>query len=231
MKLEAGESWRELLRRVFAAEQESLPHRRYPAGRLQRRLGARGRRSSRRPSTTTTSTSTRVWPDEEGIEVSQPRMFEYTNFTLMANFDLAPGGGRTGAAAELRLGAGGGGAGRVAGGLLPAGPRGPGRRAPRPSALEADLLGRRAEPRCWRRSTPREVSWPDEGPGEETLLSAFERQARRDARGRGGDRRRRPDAELSRVGRALQPGGPLAARAGRGARTRWWACWPSVRRR
>ncbi|NUQ65823.1 MAG: amino acid adenylation domain-containing protein, partial [Pirellulales bacterium] len=83
----ADESWRELIQRVFAAERAGLPYRRYPAGRL--------KRAQREElfETAFNYNHFHVYQQLEGqVEVSRPRMFEYTNFTLMANFDLAPGG-------------------------------------------------------------------------------------------------------------------------------------------
>ena len=139
---------------------------------------ARASRSSRRPSTTTTSTSTRAWPAATGIEVSQPRMFEYTNFTLMANFDLAPGGEGLVLrlnydSAEIEAGQ----AESLAGYYLKA--LEALAAAPEAEALEADLLG--AE-----RATVLEafnatqVAWRGEREqgARETLSSAFGRQAR-----------------------------------------------------
>ncbi len=81
------ESWRALVQKVFAAERAGLPYRRYPAGRL--------KRAEREElfETAFNYNHFHVYQGLEGrVEVSQPRMFEYTNFTLMANFDLAPGG-------------------------------------------------------------------------------------------------------------------------------------------
>ena len=171
LKLEAGETWRGLVRRVFQAEQESLPFRRYPAGRLQRRHGE----GEPLFETAFNYNHFHVYQGlggREGIEVTRPRMFEYTNFTLMANFDLAP----TGEGLVLRLNydsaqIDGGQAESLAGYYLKALEA----LAATPGAevLETDLLGAERVAVVDGFNATEHV-WPE---GEETLLSAFERQA------------------------------------------------------
>ncbi|NUQ62306.1 MAG: amino acid adenylation domain-containing protein, partial [Pirellulales bacterium] len=81
----ADESWRQLVQRVFEAERAGLPHRRYPAGRLKR---------AEREELFETAFNYNHFHVYQGLEdrvqVSQPRMFEYTNFTLIASFQQSP---------------------------------------------------------------------------------------------------------------------------------------------
>ena len=162
LKLEPGESWRALAGRAFAAERESLPHRRYPAGRLQRRFGG----GEPLFETAFNYNHFHVYQGldgREGIAVSQPRLFEYTNFTLMANFDLAPGGEGLVLrlnydSAQLEAGAGG-----IAGRLLP---EGFGRPWPRPRSRppgDGPLGAERATVLETFNAT--QVSWPSERRG------------------------------------------------------------------
>ena len=171
LKLEAGETWRGLVRRVFQAEQESLPFRRYPAGRLQRRHGE----GEPLFETAFNYNHFHVYQGlggREGIEVTQPRMFEYTNFTLMANFDLAP----TGEGLVLRLNYDSAQidpaqAESLAGYYLKA--LEALAATPEAEVLETDLLGAERVAVVDGFNATEHV-WPE---GEETLLSAFERQA------------------------------------------------------
>ena len=180
MKLAGHETWRQLLRRVFAAEQESLPHRRYPAGRLQRRFG----RAEPLFETAFNYNHFHVYQGlagRGGIEVSQPRMFEYTNFTLLANFDLAPAGDGLVLrlnydAAEVEAAQ----AASLAGYYLKA--LEALAATPDSGALETDLLGPQRET-LLETFNATQVAWPEDGPsdgehGAETLLGAFQRQAR-----------------------------------------------------
>ena len=85
------ESWPALFARVFQAEREGLPHRRYPAGRLQREHPGEPLYE-----TAFNYNHFHVYGRLEGrpgLEISRPQVFEYTNFTLMTNFDLDPQGG------------------------------------------------------------------------------------------------------------------------------------------
>ena len=86
-----AESWRSLLRRVFQAEREGLPHRRYPAGRLQRQQPGEPLYE-----TAFNYNHFHVYSqlqNRPGLDVSRPQVFEYTNFALMTNFDLDPQAG------------------------------------------------------------------------------------------------------------------------------------------
>ena len=91
----AGGTWLELCQEVFRAEQELLPHRRYPMARLQQ-----SRSGQPLFETAFNFNHFHVYQGVEGldgVEVTNPEIFEYTNFTLMANFDLDP------ASAELSV--------------------------------------------------------------------------------------------------------------------------------
>jgi non-ribosomal peptide synthetase component F len=80
---------------VFRAEQQLLPHRRYPMARLQK-----SRSGQPLFETAFNFNHFHVYQGVEGlagVEVTNPEIFEYTNFTLMANFDLDP------ASAELTV--------------------------------------------------------------------------------------------------------------------------------
>ena len=86
----AGGSWRELCQSVFRAEQQLLAHRRYPMGRLQRELGGQPLFE-----TAFNFNHFHVYQGLEGIadvEVSDPEIFERTNFAFVANFQLEPDG-------------------------------------------------------------------------------------------------------------------------------------------
>ncbi len=181
LKQAGGESWRQLARRVFAAEQASLPHRRYPAGRLQRRYG----REEGLFETAFNYNHFHVYQGlagRDGIEVSQPRMFEYTNFTLMANFDLAPAG--EGLVLRLNYDSAQVDAGQaesLAGYYLAA--LAALAATPEADAWETDLLGPERET-VLETFNATAVAWPgeesgEENPAAETLLSGFARQARR----------------------------------------------------
>ena len=84
----SGGTWQDLARGVFAAEQELLPHRRYPMGVLQRDHG-----NEALFETAFNFNHFHVYQGVGGqgdVEVSDAEIFEYTNFTLMTNFDLDP---------------------------------------------------------------------------------------------------------------------------------------------
>jgi amino acid adenylation domain-containing protein len=79
-----GETWTDLVLRVFAAEREMLPHRRYPIAELQRAAGGR--------ELVEAAFNYVHFHVFQGVESSDEahvltgQMFEKTNFTLLANF-------------------------------------------------------------------------------------------------------------------------------------------------
>ena len=90
LQLAADATGLELIQNAFAAEQAHLPHRRYPAGRVAKHTSGQPAfeaafnynhfhvyQAPRRP---------------RDLELSDPRIFEYTNFALLVNFDQAPDG-------------------------------------------------------------------------------------------------------------------------------------------
>ena len=82
------ESWPALLQRVFQAEREGLPHRRYPAGRLQREHPGEPLYE-----TAFNYNHFHVYGRLEGrpgLEISRPQVFERTNFTFVASFQQSP---------------------------------------------------------------------------------------------------------------------------------------------
>ena len=87
--LDAQDSGRALVHKVFAAEQAALPFRRYPAGRLKHPSGQAALRGGLQLQPLPRLPSPGRPRD---LELSDPRVFEYTNFALLVNFDQAPAG-------------------------------------------------------------------------------------------------------------------------------------------
>ncbi|HEX3531179.1 MAG TPA: amino acid adenylation domain-containing protein [Thermoanaerobaculia bacterium] len=84
-----GGSWLDLIKAAFAAEAESLPHRRYPLAQIQRDLGGD-------PLFETTVNFMHFHVYEDGVsaqlELLGRKSLERNNFTLAVNFWVEPGG-------------------------------------------------------------------------------------------------------------------------------------------
>ena len=87
--LDARDSGRALVQKVFAAEQAALPFRRYPAGRLKHPSGQPPFEAAFNYNHFHVY---QALAGREDLELSDPRVFEYTNFALLVNFDQAPAG-------------------------------------------------------------------------------------------------------------------------------------------
>ncbi len=87
-----GASWLDLARAAFAAERESLPHRRFPLAEIQRLHGGDDLFE-----TAFNFVHFHVYREVdagEGVEVLGGELLEETHFTLLANFGVDPGDGR-----------------------------------------------------------------------------------------------------------------------------------------
>ncbi|MGF2038866.1 MAG: non-ribosomal peptide synthetase [Nostoc sp. CmiVER01] len=85
----AGGTWTDLVQKVFAAEREMLPHRRYPLAEIQRSLGS----ESPLFETAFNFTHFHVYEQVLGLDNLQllgGKFFEQTNFTFLAQFSVSP---------------------------------------------------------------------------------------------------------------------------------------------
>jgi len=214
------ERWSELIGRVFQAERSSLPHRRYPAGRLQRQSSA-GEPLYETAFNYNHFHVYQALAQRPELEVSQPQIFEYTNFVLMTNFDLDPSTGVLG----LRLNYDSGQVSAAQASAL----AGYYRRclealvsSPESGVETADLLGaERSQVVTAFNATATAY------PASPRLQEPFEAQAGRT-----------PDAIAVQYGEQSWSYGELDERSNQLAhwlrargwvRTRWWGCWRSVR--
>ncbi|MCC5659230.1 amino acid adenylation domain-containing protein [Nostoc sp. XA010] len=84
----AGGTWTDLVQKVFAAEQEMLPHRRYPLAEMQRNLGGEPLFE-----TAFNFTHFHVYEQVLGLDNLQllgGKFFEQTNLTFVAQFSVSP---------------------------------------------------------------------------------------------------------------------------------------------
>ena len=89
-----GGTWIELVRQVFAAEREMLPHRRYPLAEIQRSLGGESLFE-----TAFNFTHFHVYEQVLGLDNLQlvgGKFFEQTNFTFLAQFSVSPSSSEVG---------------------------------------------------------------------------------------------------------------------------------------
>ena len=215
------ERWSSLIRRVFQAEREGLPHRRYPAGRLQRQQGA----GEPLYETAFNYNHFHVYQGLQGrtdVEVTDPQIFEYTNFALMANFDLDPASGVLGV--RLNYGSHQFTAEQAEGWvrLLPAGAGGDGRVGGRPG-VGGRPAGRGAG--AGGRGVQRHGGDVSGGPH---AAGAVRGASRPDAGG-GGRGVRGPVVGRTGSWTSGRTSWATGCRRRAWARTRWWACWRSGR--
>ena len=90
LQLAADATGLELIQKIFAAEQAHLPHRRYPAGRVAKH--ASGQPAFEAAFNYNHFHVYQALAARADLELSDPRIFEYTNFALLVNFDQAPDG-------------------------------------------------------------------------------------------------------------------------------------------
>jgi len=90
----AGGTWIDLVRQVFAAERELLPHRRYPLAEIQRSLGGESLFE-----TAFNFTHFHVYEQVLGLDnlhLLGGKFFEQTNFTFLAQFNVSPNSSEVG---------------------------------------------------------------------------------------------------------------------------------------